>query len=427
MKCRNCKNKRFNKIIKIGNQPISSSTLKKKINLKKYPLDLYKCNKCDLIQLSKVAPSNQMYGESYGYWTGLSKLMINHMKKKVKWLIKTNKLNKNSSVLDIGCSDPTFLNLLNQTKKKLNLFAIDPSSEKFRATFEKNRINLIVDYFSKKKIEKYQEANHLTKKKFSLITSFAMFYDIDNPNQFCKDINSLLSKKGIWIVEFSYFPLLLRNLTFDQINHEHVTYYTLTTFNKILKKNGLEILDVNFNEINGGSAEVVVAKKNMHKKNNLKKIQDIFVQEKKINDNSYQKFGTRLQNIKKVINNFLENNKSKKIIGYGAATKGNIILNYCNIKNKSIKFISDGNKRKWGRYTPGSNIRIISKEKMRKIKPDYLFVLIWSFRSEVIRQEKAYLMRGGKLIIPLPIFHIIDKDNYQLFLDKKLEEFGYNI
>ena len=120
MKCRNCKNKRFNKIIKIGNQPISSSTLKKKINLKKYPLDLYKCNKCDLIQLSKVAPSNQMYGESYGYWTGLSKLMVNHMKKKVKWLIKTNRLNKNSSVLDIGCSDPTFLNLLNQTKKKLN-------------------------------------------------------------------------------------------------------------------------------------------------------------------------------------------------------------------------------------------------------------------------------------------------------------------
>ena len=188
-----------------------------------------------------------------------------------------------------------------------------------------------------------------------------MFYDIDNPNQFCKDVNSLLSKKGIWIVEFSYFPLLLRNLTFDQINHEHVTYYTLTTFNKILKKNGLEILDVNFNEINGGSAEVIVAKKNSHKKNNLKKIQDIFMQEKKINDHSYKKFGTRLQNIKMVINNFLENNKSKKIIGYGAATKGNIILNYCNIKNKSIKFICDGNKRKWGRYTPGSNIRIISK------------------------------------------------------------------
>ena len=136
----------------------------------------------------------------------------------------------------------------------------------------------------------------MTKKKFSLITSFAMFYDIDNPNQFCKDINSLLSKKEL-IVEFSYFPLLLRNLTFDQINHEHVTYYTLTTFNKILKKNGLEILDVNFNEINGGSAEVIVAKKNVYKKNNLKKSK-IFVG-KKINDNSYQKFGTRLQNIKR--------------------------------------------------------------------------------------------------------------------------------
>ena len=120
----------------------------------------------------------------------------------------------------------------------------------------------------------------MTKKKFSLITSFAMFYDIDNPNQFAKILTHYFLK-GIWIVEFSYFPLLLRNLTFDQINHEHVTYYTLTTFNKILKKNGLEILDVNFNEINGGSAEVIVAKKNVYKKNNLKN-QDIFVQEKRL-------------------------------------------------------------------------------------------------------------------------------------------------
>ena len=254
-----------------------------------------------------------------------------------------------------------------------------------------------------------------------------MFYDIENPNSFCKDINCLLTKNGIWIVEFSYFPLLLQNLTFDQINHEHVTYYTITTFNKIADQNGLKILDINFNEINGGSAEVILAKKSSKQRVNIQKIKHILNQEKNINDSSYKRFSLRLQNVKKVTNNFLSNLKHKKIIGYGAATKGNIILNYFNINEKLIKMICDGNKFKWGRYTPGSNIKIISKQRMRNIKPDYLFVLIWSFRSEVIRQEKKFILSGGKLIIPLPIFHIVDKNNYKYFMNTKLEELGYKI
>jgi|TARA_B110000444_G_C18842128_1_gene599591 hypothetical protein len=425
MKCRNCKKTKFLKIIKIGDQPISSSTLLKKKKLKKYPLDLFECQSCNLIQLSKVAPADKMYGNSYGYWTGLSDLMINHMKKKVEWLKKSKKILKKSRALDIGCSDPTFLKLLKKVDKSLELFAVDPSSEKFEESFKREKINLIIDYFSKQKVDNYLETKKIKQKKFSLITSFAMFYDINDPNSFCKDISNMLTKNGIWIVEFSYFPLLLKNLTFDQINHEHVIYYTLTTFNKIISKNGLEILDVKFNEINGGSAEVLVAKKYSKNKKNLKKINEILDEEKKINNNSYDKFNLRLQNVKKVINSFLDDNK--KIIGYGASTKGNIILNYCEIDSRKINTICDGSEFKWNRYTPGSSIKIISKRKMRKIKPDYLFILIWSFRSEVIKQEKKFIMNGGKLIIPLPIFHIIDKNNYKYFVNKELGELGYSI
>ena len=423
MKCRNCKKTKFQKIINIGNQPISSFTMPKKKVLKKYPLDLFECKSCKLIQLSRVAPSNQMYGDGYGYWTGLSKLMINHMQKKIK---KLKKISNNSRVLDIGCSDPTFLDLLKKSNKNVELFAIDPSSGKFKENFKRKNINLIIDYFSKKKVDSYLKKNNIVQKKFSLITSFAMFYDINDPNSFCKDINNMLSKNGKWIVEFSYFPLLLKNLTFDQINHEHVTYYTLTTFNNIISKNGLKIIDVNFNEINGGSAEVVVMKKSKKINYNYEKIKKIFDEEKKITIDSYRKFNVRIQNVKNVINNFLNNNK-KKIIGYGAATKGNIILNFCGIDNKKIKMICDGNKFKWERYTPGSNIKIISKSKMRNIKPKYLFVLIWSFRSEVIKQEKKFINSGGKLIVPLPIFHIIDKNNYKNFVNKELGELGHSI
>lgn len=427
MKCRNCNKKSFSKIIKIGSQPISSRSYLKPKKLKKYSLDLFICKKCSLVQLSKVAPAKEMYGDTYGYWTGLSNLMINHMRKKAVFLKSKGKLKKNSKILDIGSSDPTFLRLLKQKEKSLKLFAIDPSSSKFQKSFDQEKINLIVDYFSKKKVDEYQKLKNLDRGKFSVISSFAMFYDINDPNAFCKDIYKMLNNDGVWVVEFSYFPMLLKNLTFDQINHEHVTYYSLTTLNQILKKNKLKILDVSFNDINGGSTEVIVSKQNSKQKVNSKKLNKILEDEKKIDTESFSNFNLRLDNVKSVINHFFETTKSKKIIGYGASTKGNIILNHSKITFQKLKYICDGNQQKWGRYTPGSNIKIISKEKMRKIKPDYLFVLIWSFRSEVIKQEIKFLKRGGKLVFPLPIFHIVDKYNYKSFLNKRLESLGYSI
>ena len=200
----------------------------------------------------------------------------------------------------------------------------------------------------------------------------------------------------------------------------------LSTFKKILDNNGLKINDVNFNEINGGSAEVKVVKNQNKIKSNNFKINKILTEEKLINSNTYRKFNLRLQNVKKVINLFLSNNKNK-VIGYGASTKGNIILNHCKINSNVLKYIADGNPRKWDRYTAGSNIKIISKRKMRQLKPKYLFVLIWSFRSEVIKQERNFILKGGKLVLPLPIFHIIDKDNYKYFLNEKLSAFGYDL
>ena len=203
-----------------------------------------------------------------------------HEKKSRIFKTKRQTKKKCKKVLDIGSSDPTFLSLLKHKEKSLKLFAIDPSSAKFQKSFNK-KINLIVDYFSKKIVDNYSVLNNLGNDKFSIISSFAMFYDINDPNSFCKDIFNMLDNNGIWIVEFSYLPLLLKNLTFDQINHEHVTYYSLTTFNKILKKNNLKMLDVNFNDINGGSAEVIVSKIGSKQKIYSKKLNNALNKEKK--------------------------------------------------------------------------------------------------------------------------------------------------
>ena len=421
MSCKNCKSSKLQKIINIGKQPISSHFYTKKTkNLRSYSLDLYECQKCRLVQLKSIPKLNDMYGLNYGYRTSLSPLMINHMKSKVDIIKSSKVLNNNSNILDIGSNDGTFLNFLSKNKN-LNLYGIDPSAKKFNKYYNP-KINLIIDYFDKRKIQ--EKINR--KIKFSLITSFAMFYDIEDPNKFCKDIESLLTSNGKWILELSYFPLLLENLTYDQICHEHITYYTLSTFEKIASKNNLKILDFNFNNINGGSIEIVCSKKNNTLKVNKNKILLQKEKENQINLVSYKKFNQRVDNIKKLLNEFLKQNKND-IIGYGDSTKGNIVLNHCDINSDKLKYICDANPFKFNRFTPGSNIKIISKKEMRIKKPKILFILIWSFRKEVIKQELKFIKQGGKLLFHLPMFHIIDKHNYKDFMNSNFESFSYNI
>jgi len=427
IKCRNCKRKNVKKIIFIGKQVVSSIFPKKKINnQKKYSLDLYKCNNCKLIQLGKSIPLGNMYGETYGYRSSLSKLMVNHLHKKFLKFKKIIKLKKNNNILDIGSSDSTFLNFFSNEKKNYNCLGIDPSAKKYLKYYNDD-VNLIVDYFSAKAVNSCLKKLKLKNKKFKLISSFAMFYDIDEPNKFCKDISSLLEKDGLWILEMSYFPMLLSNLTYDQICHEHVTYYTLDVFKKVIEKNGLKIIDFSFNVINGGSIEIICSPKKSRIKANHTKIKNQIELENRITSIDYSKFNLRVDNIKKTTNLLLENikNAKKKIIGYGAATKGNIVLNHCGIGSDKISLICDENEEKFGRYTPGSNIKIISKKAMRRINPDYLLVMIWSFKSEVIKQEEKYIKKGGKLIFHLPFLHIVDKENYIDHLSENFEAFSY--
>ena len=414
MICRNCKKKKFDKISKIGSQPISSIFLKKKRKIKKFSLDLYKCETCKLVQLNQIPNLKDMYGKDYGYKTSVSNLMINHLKKKFSHVNKIKLIRQNSNILDIGSNDGTFLNFFKKPKSNLNLYGIDPSASAFLSNYKKG-INVIDNFFDEKLAKKYFIKNKI---KFSLITSFAMFYDVEDPNSFCKSISKVLEKNGLWIVEFSYFPLLLKNLTYDQICHEHCTYYTLQTFKNIISRNNMKIIDFNINKINGGSIEVICSQKVSKFKINKKKIQNLLKEEEKINTFDYKIFNLRVNASRENLLDFLSEVNKNEIIGYGASTKGNVILNFCKINNKQISYICDANPSKKGKFTPGSEIPIITKEKMRKIKPKYLLVLIWSFKKEVLLQEKKFIFRGGKLIFPLPVFHVVDKYNYNESLNE---------
>ena len=412
--CINCKKKKLEPIVFLGKQPLSGIFhSKKENNPKKYSLDLFRCNKCKLVQLGEKAKSKKMFGESYEYSTSLSKLMINHIKKKVDFFKKKKIVNNKSNILDIGSNDGTFLN---QFKNSNYLLGVDPSAEKFKNKYKKN-IDIVFDFFSKKIIRKNI--------KFDLITSFAMFYDVKDPGSFCSDIFSLLKKNGIWVLELSYLPLMLKNLTYDQICHEHVAYYSLSTFKKIANKNGLKIIDYKINEINGGSIEIFCSRKDSNIKIKKNKINKLILDENKINKSSYSNFNERVEKVKLLLQMFLKLKSKKHVIAYGASTKGNVVLNHCGVTNKQVKEICDGSNKKLSKFTPGSNIKIISKQRMRKKNPDYLLVLIWSFRKEVIKQELKYIKSGGNLIFLLPRFHLINKDNYKYYLNQNFKKLSY--
>lgn len=416
MECKNCKSNSLEKIVKIGKQPLSGFFYSsKKTKLKKYSLDLYKCSRCNLVQLNNLINTKKMYGDHYGYQTSISKMMILHLKEKIKRLKKLKLIKNGNNILDIGSNDASFLKLLG---KNYNLYGIDPSAKKFKKNYK--GMKLITNFFSKKNISKNLKNKDI---KFDLISSFAIFYDVEDPNKFCKDIELLLDDNGIWICEFSYLPLMLKNLTFDQICHEHIMYYTFTVFEEIVINNNLKVIDIKINEINGGSIEVIITKNKSDRISNFKLIKKLKLDEKKITKNSYKNFSRRVKKIKNNLNSFIK--KNYPIAGYGASTKGNIVLNYSNLNSKKIDYICDANKKKYGRFTPGTNIKIISKEKMRILNPKYLLVLIWSFRSEIIKQELSYLKKGGTLIFHLPKFHIINKNNYKKFINRDFKELSY--
>ena len=411
--CRVCYSKKLINIINLNDQYLQGSFIKKnspKPYLKKIPLQLLLCSNCLLVQLRHTTSKNILY-KNYWYESGINYTMRNHLKNLVKEASKMiNKKSIKIKVLDIGCNDGTLLNFYNKNFEK---FGIDPSQ--IIKKINNKQINKIKDFFPLKK-----KNSKIKGKKFDIITSIAMFYDLNNPNIFVKEIKNYLKKDGIWIFELSYLVDMLKLNSFDTICHEHLEYYSLSTLKYLMKKHGLKIFKVSKNKINGGSIRCFVT----HEKSNLyNEIKDfssfkfLIKKENKIGINRvkiYKKFSSNIlklkNNLTKKIKKIKDNNKSIFILG--ASTKGNTILQYLNIDNSIIPFAIERNKEKIGAKTIGTNINIISEKEAKKLQPNYKLVLPWHFKKEIINRELSYLKNNGKLIFPLPKILIINKNNY---------------
>jgi SAM-dependent methyltransferase len=343
-----------------------------------------------------------MYGENYGYRSGLNNSMVRHLQRKAKRLFNDNLQTKDSVVLDIGSNDGTLLNALIGTGAKL--FGIDPTSKKF-AEYYAPEVERIENFFSSELfLSKSSPAD--------LIFSIAMFYDLDEPVEFVKQISKCLKPNGIWHFEMSYLPSMLDSNSFDTICHEHVEYYSMKSLDYILNMAGMRIIDIELNDINGGSLAVTACKIDSSK--TPKGIVEwLRVSEKRRFGNFIEElklFAKRVEVQRVNVKTLLETLKGAgfSIWGVGASTKGNVLLQYCGLDKTIIDSIADVNDFKFGRVTPGSRIPIKSEEEMFLANPEYALVLPWHFKNTIVSRSEKYLASGGRLLFPLPMISIVE-------------------
>lgn len=368
------------------------------------PLELVWCPDSGLLQLKHSYEPSEMYGDNYGYRSGLNQSMVNHLTEKIKYLEQLASPTEGDVVVDIGSNDCTTLKAY--SNRGLRRIGIDPTGNKFKEYYPPE-VTLIPDFFT---ASAYRS---LGIKNAKIVTSIAMFYDLDEPIKFAQDIESILADDGVWHFEQSYMPSMLRLNSYDTICHEHLEYYSLGVVKLILAAANLKVVDVVMNSINGGSFAVTAAKvSNKNVKSNDTVINWLLEQELKMGLDTpkpYRDFEERVYRHRDDLTRLIRSLTAdgKKVLGYGASTKGNVVLQFCGLTAQDIPAIAEVNPEKFGRITPGSHIPIVSEADARAMNPDYFLVLPWHFKEGILRREKDYLSSGGRFIFPFPEIEII--------------------
>lgn len=411
--CRVCGSPALTKVIDLGDQYLQGAFIKpgkEAPSLRKIPTKLVRCDPtldekaCGLLQMETSVPASILYS-SYWYRSGTNQTMRDHLKGIAK--AATNLIDKESArVLDIGCNDGT---LLKCYPDRFIKFGIDPSDIALEIDDD---VTLIQDTFPSIELNSLIEGEC-----FDIVTSIAMFYDLDDPIEFVNQIKNILSETGIWIFEVSYMPSMLAMNSYDTICHEHLEYYSFSVIENILQRCGMKAFKVEFNDINGGSIRCYITHQahfGFKNKENQQAIERIRQQEFDLEldtDKPYKHFQDRINRHKEELSGLLRKlkNDGKKIHIYGASTKGNTILQWCGLDHTLIDYAADRNPEKDGAQTIGTQIPIISEEKSRAMKPDYFLVLPWHFKDEFMEREDLFLSEGGGFIFPLPTLEIIKR------------------
>ncbi|RAI37019.1 class I SAM-dependent methyltransferase [Rhodoplanes serenus] len=391
-------------VLNLGDQAMTGIFPKARdVPVSRGPLELVWAPGSGLLQLAHSFDPSEMYGDNYGYRSGLNQSMVRHLARKIRYLERWADLRPGDTVLDIGSNDATSLKAY--TTDGLARIGIDPTGTKFREHYTEGLV-LVPDFFS---AERFRQVG---RKPAKIVTSIAMFYDLEDPVSFAREVHDVLADDGIWHFEQSYMPSMLRLCSYDTICHEHLEYYSLGVVSQVLAAADMKIVDVQMNAINGGSFAVTAVKKSNTRGGGEVMVDWLLEQEDRMGLNTprpYRDFEERVYkhraDFTRLIRMLVAD--GKKVLGYGASTKGNVVLQFCGLTEKDIPAIAEVNADKFGSFTPGTLIPIVSEQEAHAMEPDYFLVLPWHFKAGIMEREQEFLARGGKLIFPFPEIEIV--------------------
>lgn len=411
--CRVCGSEALTEVLSLGNQSISNF-IDHEIESPAAPLELVLCDVaqggCGLLQLRHTADQGFLY-RNYWYRSGVNSTMRQALADVTNKAEKIVNLQTGDTVIDIGSNDNTLLH--SYRHPGLTKIGFEPATNLMPYAKDPN-ITVFNDFFAASHFQK-QYPNQTAK----IITSIAMFYDLEDPNTFVADVANCLSQDGVWIIQMMYLPMMLADNIFDNICHEHLEYYSLQSLEYLLQQKGLKVIDAELNDVNGGSIRTYITHQDNTSLKPLpgatKRLEALRQQETALRLdtlNPYQQFAQRVELVKQQVTEFIRHEVAhgKHVYVYGASTKGNTLLQYFGLDRTVIQAAAERNPDKWGKKTVATFIPIISEEQARAAKPDYFLVLPWHFLNEFIQREQEWLKAGGKFIVPLPQFRVIGSD-----------------
>jgi NDP-4-keto-2,6-dideoxyhexose 3-C-methyltransferase len=405
--CRVCRSHRLDEILSLGNQYVSDF-VDSDGKTPRAPLELMRCRSCGLVQLKHTFSRKNLY-RHYWYKSGISTTMREALAELVSRTCAIANPQPEDLVVDIGCNDGTLLR--SYTTPKLTRIGFEPA-ENLVGEARKGTDWVFNEFFNAGSFSK-----KFGKRKAKIVTSVAMFYDLENPNGFVSDVASILDPNGVWAIQQNYLGSMLERNGFDNIGHEHLEYYSLANMQTLLKRHSLEVFDVETNDVNGGSFRTFAGHLRKHpiakSVSNLERHETQLALDK---HSTFENFASEIQSLKNQIHEFVagEVSRGKIVYVYGASNRGNTILQFCGLDHTLIGKAADANPEKWGRKTAGTLIPIVSKNEARADHPDYFLVLPHHFLSEIITDEQDYLRSGGSLIVPLPRFRIVTQNDQAL-------------
>lgn len=395
--CRVCPCQKFSSILSLGKMGLTGHFPLPSDEVEELQIDLVRCEECGLVQLAHNYDLTTLYGQNYGYRSGLNQQMISHLKNIVDYCSSKVNLKPGDVVVDIGSNDGTSLSFYPERCRRVG---IDPTASKFKQFYPAGT-EIIEQFFPVS--DEFQISNA------KIVNSIACFYDLIDPIAFAQAVANILSSDGVWVLEMSYLPEMLKTRSYDTICHEHLEYYDLKQIRSILAQSNLFVYEYSFNSSNGGSLRVCAGKR---MDQSCPSLDDFIANEQVELQRLLTEFpavvNTHRDELISLLNSI--HSAKKSVCIYGASTKGNVLLQYCGLGPRLIKKVAEVNPDKFGHVTPSTKIPIEDEVSVRAENPDYFLVLPWHFREGILKKEKTYLSKGGKFIFPLPKVEIVDKN-----------------